>query len=155
MTTIEIFFQNKDNTSVPYIVDQDTTKYVCDGKEGSIYFDGYYYVEDHAPPYPEDEVLERWKRPIRHAEYLPRTLQMYMNRREKEPYKTEVHKNGVTTVFHKTIEECYYTIEIYKRTTHASTDRISEEEGEGGEPMSICFFPTNRQTIYFRVIEIL
>ena len=32
-----------------------------------------------------------------------------------------------------------------------STDKISEIE-EDGEPIRVCFFPTNRQTIYFRKI---
>jgi hypothetical protein len=153
MSTVEIFFRTIDNSSVPYIVDQETTEYVCDGKEGSVCFDGYYYVEDHAPPYPEDDALQPWKRPRRNDEWLPKILKMYMKRYEKEPRRTEVSEKGVTSLFYHTLEEHFYTIEIYKRTTHASTDRISEEEDEHGLPMSICFFPTNKQTIYFRVLE--
>ena len=98
-------------------------------KEGSIHFNGYYYVEDHAPPYPE---VEPWERPTRYNIWLPRVVIMSVY---KDDYKE-------------------YTIEIYKRIIHESTDKISEIE-EDGEPMRVCFFPTNRQTIYFRILSLL
>ena len=97
-------------------------------KEGFIHFNGYYYVEDHAPPYVEDKV-EPWERPIRYNIWLPRVVTMSVY---EEDYKE-------------------YNIEIYKRIIHESTDKISEIE-EDGEPMRVCFFPTNRQTIYFRIV---
>ena len=97
-------------------------------KEGSIHFNGY-YVEDHAPPYPE---VESWERHTRYNIWLPRVVIMSVY---KDDYKE-------------------YTIEIYKRIIHESTDKISEIE-EDGEPMRVCFFPTNRQTIYFRILSLL
>ena len=98
-------------------------------KEGSIHFNGYYYVEDHAPPYPEDVTLEPCET-TRYNIWLPRVVTM------------SVYKDN-------TCNE--YQIEIYKRIIHESTDKISEIE-EDGEPIRVCFFPTNRQTIYFRKI---
>jgi len=99
-------------------------------KEGSIHFNGYYYVEDHAPPYPEDLKLEPWERPTRYNKWLPRVVTMSV-------YEDNTYNE--------------YQIEIYKRIIHESTDKISEIE-EDGEPIRVCFFPTNRQTIYFRKI---
>ena len=102
-------------------------------KEGSIHFNGYYYVEDHAPPYPE---LEQWKR--RNDKWLPRIVTLGVG-------KDELNNSNI-------VEYKEYIIEIYKRVIHESTDKISEIE-EDGVPMSVCFFPTNKQTIYFRVLE--
>ena len=155
MTTLQIVFHtlNKDEHRTPYIVDEESVEYICDGKEGSLYFNGYYYVEDHAPPYPEDDTLKPWERETRHSEWLPKTLQLYIQKREKEPYKQEKTVSS-TTSYYNTIEEHAYIIEIYKRVIHTSTDKYSTEDGDGS-PMNICFFPTNKQTIYFRILETL
>lgn len=165
-TVLELFFHSevpRDRT--PYILSESDTKYVCDGAEGSITFDGYYYVEDHAPPYPEDEALPDWKRPTRREDWLPKQLQLYVRHRETEPYKVEPlpplifdASSGITSCgghsySYRYTEERAYMIEIYRRVIHECTDRISEEEDDDGTPMRVCFFPTNLQTIYFRVLE--
>ena len=167
-TTLQIYFHSENTRDrLPHIIDESTVKYTCDGAEGSITFDGYYYVEDHAPPYPEDDALEPWHRPTRRDEWLPKTLQLYIVRRDAEPYKVVATpprefdaSSGITSLggheyFHKTREEYGYVVEIYRRVIHECTDRISEEEDDDGTPMRICFFPTNLQTLYFRVIETL
>ena len=156
MTTMEVFFRNiiKGEYRVPYVCDTETMEYACDGNEGTLYFDGYYNVEDHAPPYLEDMEIDPWRRPVRNTEWLPKTLEIYMKRSEKEPYKTEIEGNKHTLYYH-IVEECAYRIEIYKRVLHESTDRISEEVDTDGTPINVCFFPTNKQTIYFRVLETL
>jgi hypothetical protein len=77
-----------------------------------------------------------------------------MKRREKEPYKQEVDEKGISTSYYNIIEEYMYLIEIYKRVIHESTDKYTEIE-EDGMPMKVCFFPTNKQTIYFRILETL
>jgi hypothetical protein len=159
MEVTEIFFNNAESFKtdpVPYILSDTQVEYKCDGKEGSIRFDGYYYVEDHPPPYPEDDALERWERPRRWSEYLPKHAMMYMKRRSKEPCKIERLENGLGTRYeYTTFEEHAYIIEIYKRVIHEKTDRISEIEDDDGSSMDVCFFPTNNQTIYFRVVEAL
>lgn len=147
MTTLDIQFHSLQGRA-PYIVNRASTEYTCDGKEGSITFDGYYYVEDHADSIQEDHAPEEGD-----AQYLPQTLYLFMNRREKEPYKTEVSEMGYTTSHYRTIEEYAYIVEVYKRVKHESTDRISNIEDSDGEDMKVCFFPTNKQTIYFRVLD--
>jgi hypothetical protein len=157
MTTVEIYFRSigENPFRTPYIRDEETVEYICDGNEGTICFDGYYYVEDHAPPYPEDDEMKPWERPTRYAEYLPQTLHLYVTRRETEPWKKEVNEEGTCTTYHyNTLEEHMYLIEIYKRVIHECTDKFSEIE-EDGMPMKVCFFPTNKQTIYFRILETL
>lgn len=152
--TTELHFRSQDREQrTPYVVNEESVKYTCDGTEGVIFFDGYYYVEDHAPPYPEDEALPEWERPCRRSEYLPQTMELYVKIRETEPYKEE-HLSTFTRVHYKVLEEHWYKIEIYKRVKQESTDRMSEIE-EDGEPMSVCFFPTNKQFLYFKVLEVL
>ena len=138
---------------VPYICGQEPIEYFCDGKEGYIHFDGYYYVENHAPPYLEDDALDILDRPTRYDVWLPQKLIMFTQLFEKEPYKVEVVDN-VTKSYYKELENLKYIIEIYKKVIHENTDVISEIEDDDREKMMVCFFPTNRQTIYFRVIEI-
>jgi len=157
MTTIEVcmYTANPGDYATPYIKGQEPIEYICDGKEGSILFDGYYYVEDTSPPYPEDNDpnLKPWERPRRHSEWLPKKCMMFMTRRETEPSKEEYDEETfVTRVFYNILEKQQYVIEIYKRDIHDCTDVISQIE-DNGSPMDVCFFPTNKQTIYFRVLE--
>ena len=141
MPKTEIYFNTarKEDHRVPYVSNDEPIEYVCDGKEGHITFDGYFYVEDHAPPYPEDEGLEIYER-TRTTEWLPKTVIMYVRMLEDE----------------KVLEEHTYLVEIYKRVKHECTNKYGELEddldGEGA-PMRVCFFPTDRQTMYFRVVE--
>ena len=139
MTTRQInFYDYEERTSrkTPYICNQEPIEYFCDGKEGYIHFDGYYYVENHAPPYLEDEALG----PRRYDVWLPQKLTMFVQLFEKDNYKE--------------LECLQYIVEIYKKVIHENTDVISDIEEGDGEKMKVCFFPTNRQTIYFRVLEI-
>lgn len=139
MTTRQInFYDYEERTSrkTPYICNQEPIEYFCDGKEGYIHFDGYYYVENHGPPYLEDEALG----PRRYDVWLPQKLTMFVQLFEKETYKE--------------LECLQYIVEIYKKVIHENTDVISDIEEGDGEKMKVCFFPTNRQTIYFRVLEI-
>ena len=155
MTTREVYFYQFEEDAyqqTPYICGQEPIEYLCDGKEGCIHFNGYYYVENHSPPYLEDEVLERKDRPRRYDVCLPQKLKMITQLREKEPYKEEVVDN-VTKSYYKEIESLKYIVEIYKKEINEITDVISEIDDGDGEKLNVCFFPTNRQTIYFRVIE--
>ena len=125
----KVFFHKSFHEPI-YIMDDKPIEYKCDEKEGSIYFNGYYYVEDSPPPYPD----------IRHDKWLPRTVTMGVGK--EDPL------NNYNILDYKE-----YVIEIYKRVIHESTDIISEIEDDG-ERMSVCFFPTNKQTIYFRVLSL-
>jgi len=156
MTTLEIYLNhtNGNFSRLPYI-HEEAIEYKCDGKEGYITFDGYYYVEDHAPPYPEDEKLVIWERPQRQPEWLPQILSMTVKLREKEHYDIVVNSQGWTEYKYKILEESAYIIEIYKREILESTDKYSSVDDGNGEDIEVCFFPTNKQTIYFKVLETL
>ena len=156
MTTREVYFyQHEEDTyqQTPYICGQEPIEYLCDGKEGYIHFNGYYYVENHAPPYLEDEALERRNRPRRYDEWLPQKLKMFTQLREKDPFKVEVVDN-VTKSYYQELETLQYIIEVYQKVIHKNTDVVSEIDDDDGANAMVCFFPTNRQTIYFRVLEI-
>ena len=156
MTTRQVTFYGYEkgiHKQTPYICRQVPIEYFCDGKEGYIHFDGYYYVENHAPPYLEDEALEIWDRPRRYNVWLPQNLNMFVQVCENEPYKVEVLDN-MTKSYYKEVESIQYNVEIYKKEIHENTDVISEIDDDDGAKTKVCFFPTNRLTIYFRVIDI-
>ncbi len=110
--------------NVPYVRDRDSIVYECDGKEGTLAFNGYFYVEAG----PEDS-----NKPRRYPECLPKKVFMSLS-------------------CDHTYEQ--YKIEIYKMELYESTNEISEIDGDDGEePMRVCFFPTNKMKIWFRILE--
>ena len=123
---------NPGDFSVPYVRHSDSVVYECDGKEGTIAFNGYYYVENGPPPYPEDRngYVKR-----RYSEWLPKRVFMSLKPSIKH---------------HKSV---FYMIEVYKMELFEATNEISEIDDEDGEPMKVCFFPTNRMKLWFRVLE--
>ena len=130
----------------PYI--QNLLEYECDGKEGHITFNGYYYVDD----LPSDE----------HSRSLPQTTIMRMTRYSTFPEDTETWFTRetmlgcLTDVKHtktKKLEQHEYEVEIYKRTKHENTSKISTIPDEDGSAMDVCFFPTHTQTLYFKVLK--
>jgi hypothetical protein len=131
MISIVFFSLNGDHFSVPHIRDEEPITYECDGKQGYITFDGSFNVDNF--PYPSYDHLPEWERPQRYPRTLPIIMDMYV-------------RNGICRTFDK------YMIEVYKKVIHESTDKISEIEEEG-ETMRVCFTPTDRQTIYFTVLE--
>jgi len=127
MSDLEVFFQSMtDEPRNPYIRDQDTKIFHMDASGGSITFNGYYYVEDHPPPYPEGNSYNRF------SKWLPQQVLLHVKRNE---------------------ERHIYIVEIYKRITHESTNEMSTIEEDDGTAMDVCFFPTNKQTLFFHVIE--
>jgi uncharacterized protein YkvS len=141
--------------ATPYVRDGDTVVYDCDGKEGSIEFNGYYYVESGPPPYPEDSdtTLKPWEKPQRRSEWLPKKCLMSMTYREKEPYKIVSDKKEMCSyLYYNELKKDCYIIEIYKMEKYESTDEISQIE-DGDEMMDVCFFPTNKMKIWFRVLD--
>ena len=156
MTTLEIDFMPLDGFGggrMPYIHDVPID-YKCDGVTGHLTFDGYYYVEDHAPPYPEDDALQPWERPQRRDICLPQTLKLHVKLRETEPNRIERNDVEMWSRYHyNIIEEHAWVVEIYKRVIHECTDKYSNIDDSDGEEMNVCFFPTNSQTIYFRVVD--
>ena len=154
MTTVEAdFITDCSGTWAPYIMGQKPIAYVCDGKEGFITFNGTYHVENHPPPYPEDEALPRWDRPRRNTDYLPKSHILHVKIRETAPYRVDVSGNA-TYKYYKTIGDEMYMVEIYKKVIHECTDEYGLADIDGdGELVNVCFTPTNKQTVYFRVLE--
>lgn len=121
-------FFSKDQRN-PYII--RLIDYTVSDKEGSIVFDGYYYVLDE-------------EFPIR--TFYNTTLH------EEKPYEEETTDEG-TIAKYRNLEDTYYEIEFYDRQKLENTSKISEIEDEDGSPMRVCFFPTHKQKIQFRVIK--
>ena len=121
-------FFSKDQRN-PYII--RLIDYTISDKEGSIAFDGYYYVLDE-------------EFPIR--TFYNTTL------REEKPYEEETTDEG-TIAKYRNLEDTYYEIEFYDRQKLEDTSTISEIDDEDGSPMQVCFFPTHEQKILFRVIK--
>lgn len=137
MTDLFVDFNpsNKADTWPTLFINRDyPTQYTCDGVNGIFTFNGYYNVENHPPPYPEDEGLQIYERPYRYLTYLPKLFDMYV--------KT-------------TDEEHYYRVEIFKKEIHKNTDKYSIIESDDGSEMQVCFFPTDKQTLHFKILETL
>lgn len=140
-TKMEIhFYANGHERRTPYI--QELIKYVNDGTEGCIHFNGYYYVYDGT----EDEFTKRYQNVEENC--LPQRLLMDVIVQESEPY----HKYKCSS-WYRPVSHDQYEVEFYKREKIKCTDSISEIEDEDGEPMKVCFFPTDEQLLYFRVIK--
>lgn len=141
------------HTRGPYI--QELFDYTCDGSEGSFEFNGYYYVDDG-----ENEDFRD------HQKKMPTTEVVHVKKISDAPpvitYTEEpswlAEPDGsrplvqVRHTKHEILDEHTYVIEIYKRKVIENTDRFSKVR-DGDEEMDICFFPTDRQRLYFRVLE--
>jgi hypothetical protein len=114
----------------PYI--QKLIDYQISDTEGSISFDGYYYVLN---------------------EEFPIRTMYNTTLREEKPYEEGTTEDGGTYAKYKNVEDKWYEIEIYDRQKVKDTSRFSEVDDEDGEPMRVCFFPTYEQKIMFRVIK--
>ena len=121
-------FFSKDQRN-PYII--RLIDYTISDKEGSIEFDGHYYVLD--------------------EEFTIRTF-YNTTLREEKPYEEEISDEGHITKY-RNLEDTYYEIEIYNRQKLEDTSRVSEIDDEDGSLMRVCFFPTHKQKILFRVIK--
>lgn len=137
MRIVDIKFDSLDDDqlTIPYITQKNSIKYETHGKEGKIYFNGYYYIEND-PLTAEEELVEIWKRPRRYLKNLPRRHMMYIY------YEESTYTDA-------------YIIEIYKKETHERTNLISKVEDDAESEMNICFFPTNNLTLHFKIISTL
>jgi hypothetical protein len=95
--------------------------YAIDGSEGTVEFDGHYYVSEPDSP--------------RKGRSLPK-IEFLLVKKEGEERESDM-----------------YVVEVYRQEKLECTDVISTiDDDEGGE-MSVCFFPTDHQRLYFRVLE--
>ncbi len=107
----------------PYI--QKLIEFNISQTEGFIYFDGYYYVLN---------------------EEFPKRL--FFNTTLSEEKQTE---NGYEYKY-QMIEDNFYEVEVYDRIKMENTNVYDETE-EDGQKIRICYFPTYKQKIYFKVIN--
>ncbi len=114
----------------PYI--RSVIDYQISDTEGSITFDGYYYVLN---------------------EEFPIKTMYNTTLREEKPYEEGMSEDGGTYVKYKNVEDKWYEIEIYDRVKIEDTSKFSEVNDEDGELMRVCFFPTYKQKILFKVIK--
>ncbi len=141
--TIETYinFTAKSNCRHPFIKDLFNYSIDLTLNEGTIEFDGYYYVEDKVPE-------KEWER--RYSEVLPTRLLMDVIVMDAEA-KPVPGKPGSYT--QETISGNQYYIEVYKRDYIKNTDVTSTIEDDDGEEMRVCFFPTDHQRLHFRILK--
>ena len=113
--------------SHPYV--QELFDLRLDASEGHIEFNGYYYADDSTFP--------------------RRHLMLYAMYSDATTMKEE---KGYRTIYANQVEHTL-AIEIYKREIIENTDVTSNIEDDDGESMDVCFFPTNRQTLFFRILK--
>jgi hypothetical protein len=113
----------------PYI--QHLIEFQVNDVEGYIHFDGYYYVMN---------------------EEFPKRIFFNTTLREAKPYEEEIRENGYHSKY-RLIDDTFYEVEIYDRHKMKNTSRYDEVEEEDGSKMQICYFPTNEQKIYFKIIN--
>jgi hypothetical protein len=124
---LQIHFNTDDGAPHPFI--DRIFNYENNGTEGVLEFDGYYYVNDSE----EAAAKARSEYEYVYAHTLPQEAQMI------------ICKDCMLT--HA------YEIQIYKREKIENTDKFSIVDEPDGSEMSVCFFPTDRQRIYFKVLD--
>jgi hypothetical protein len=140
---IEIFFWLPSGSSFsihsrPHV--REVFELSIQGDKGFLLYDGYHRIENHPPPYPE---YEQWNvsfgdQRTPHEEWLPQDLTMIVyetNREKKEQIDITYHICGTK----REIIEC--------------TDVYSKDVDPCGEEMEICYFPTNKQKLYFDILR--
>ena len=103
------------------------------GDKGCLIFDGYHRVENHPPPYPE---YGKWDTPYENWFPQPLTMIVYETNKEKKE-STEI-RYEICGTKHEIIE---------------CTDSYSKDIDPWGEEMEICYFPTNKQKLYFDILR--
>lgn len=115
---------------------QEVFDYQNDGSEGFIEFDGYFYAdigdETEYGVRADDQTLVVWMRGEGYQ-------------KEGEPY----------TTYFKSLGQEIYEVTFTKREIVKNTNQYSVIDDEDGDEMNVCFFPTNRQRIFFTVKKII
>jgi hypothetical protein len=125
--TTTITFRNLDGDyfKIPLILDEEQTVYKCDGKQGEIYFNGYYYVNNSVEFKELDDDVE-------YNDSLPLTVEMRMRVHEKTSSTSIINKKGDLHRVYKLIDSKKCKIEIYKivrekTTRESNVYRLCEE----------------------------
>ena len=103
------------------------------GDKGFLLYDGYHRIENHPPPYPE---YEKWDTP--YEVWFPQPLTMLVIEHDREK------KERIDITYH---------ICGTKREIIENTNVYSKDVDPWGEEMEICFFPTDKQKLYFDIVR--
>ena len=143
-----IEFTPKRDCSRVYI--QDLKNYSIDltKNEGTIEFNGYYYVNDPSDDEPKDE----WTYHRRYSETLPTILLMYVYVMDGEAKPVPGEPGSFRQ---EIISADHYLVQVYKRDIIQNTDVISTIEDEDGSEMNVCFFPTDHQRLHFQILKVV
>ena len=133
----------------PYIREECPVEFTCpvaQSAEGHLTFDGYYYVEDHAPPYPEDNSLEPWERPTRRDQWLPKLLVIHAIRKEKLPYKEISYSNN---------KPIYNFVELIHKDSREedAAFRAQEEPADATALKNTSYGSDGARCRYYKVLE--
>lgn len=118
---MECTFTSDTHRHCPYVKELHS----YDLSNGTMEYDGNFYITE---------------------EELPIKLRMWLHKLEKEPFK--VVEN--ISYYNYEMNESY-EIEIYRHEQLEDTSVLSDITDEDGTPMRVCFFPTYRHKIWFRI----
>jgi hypothetical protein len=152
MESLQVAFVHTDRAH-PYI--QEAFEFECDGLNGFLEFNGYYYVDDGVEE-------PRFGRCLPKEETIIVTRRLNVPPRIWRAYEPSFLKdaNGANPlvemeVTEYRVDQACYKILVERREKIYNTDVLSTVEDADGEEMSVCFFPTDKQRIHFRVLEVL
>lgn len=160
MRNTNFWFTGYKVSRIPYV--RELIEYTNDKKEGMIYFNGYYNVNR----IPREEITREMQMNgmIKYDISLPQKLLMVYEEYEETPYlvneEFETHiidgkevQVPHTTEKYKTIDIYLQEIEVYRAEDIEDTSVYSTIEDDDGEEMNVCFFPTMKMKLYFRVLR--
>lgn len=147
----------RDSTNNPYF--EEVYDYKCDGEKGELEFNGYYYVND---------ISNKNNNDIQFACSLPKEEMLCVTEFQDVPPRiwneerrcSFINIDGESPLLmgectERIVNEHLYKILVEKREKIINTSEYGPVEDNDGETINVCFFPTYRQKIYFRVLEII
>lgn len=123
------FSWSKNRQPIPYV--REVIDYANDGTLGFLLFDGHWY---------------------RREEPLPRTMEFTTKLVGTHPFETGVDASGARYEKHAVESICTYKVSVTAHLEIQDTSEYWHDEEVGG---NICLFPTAKQRIEFRVLEVV
>jgi hypothetical protein len=118
--------------------------YACDGERGEVEFNGYYTIHDASEGY-DPEIS------------MPKEAHLLVTKyHDEEPrrWTDPADVSGFVTSHTELHRDRYiYRVLIERRVKLQNTNSWSEDVDDDGNVYTVCYFPTDRQRIWFRVLE--
>lgn len=118
--------------------------FACDGERGEVEFDGYYTAHDVSECEPPEYSMPK-------ESYL-----LVKKYREGGPriWMEPSDVSGYVTRHTEFCRDSYiYRVLIERRVKLQNTNSWSEDVDDDGRVYTVCYFPTDRQRLWFRVLE--